>query len=108
MYKMNKYKTLPVCSPNDPNCIPTPTEEPAARDQQVAGDCLKLDKAPCTPEAVTDAQCTSGGLECTPTLLEHDVFCTAKLPHGDFVNIVYFTPPGLDLILLHHPSTTVL
>jgi hypothetical protein len=91
-------RTVQVCNANNPNCPtpPPPTQEPAACDPQVAGDCLKLDKAPCTPAAVVDAKCTSGGLECTQTLLEHDIFCTAKFPDGGFVNIVYFTPPGLD------------
>ena len=91
-------RTVQVCNANNPNCPtpPPPTEEPAACDPQVAGDCLKLDKAPCTSAAVVDSKSKVGGLECTQTFLEHDIFCTAKFPDGGFFNIVYFTPPGLD------------
>jgi hypothetical protein len=89
--------TVPVCNPGDPTCTPPePTEEPANCDPLVSGNCFPVSgESPCTPALVSGATCKSGDIECTQTLLEHDILCQAEYPDGTTWQGVYFTPPGL-------------
>ncbi len=90
-------ESVPVCNPGDPTCTPPPpTEEPANCNPLILGDCFpESGESPCSPAQVSGATCKSGDIECTQTLLKHDILCQADFPDGGFWQGVYFTPPDL-------------
>ena len=86
--------SAPNCPPNDPTCLPPPTEEPANCDPQITKSCFpESGKSPCTPAEISGATCKSGVIECEQTPLKHDILCQAEYPDGTTWQGVYFTPP---------------